>query len=188
MSVGPREVSVVIDAVARFMANVRVEDGDRGCWLWLGAIDRHGYGLFPLGGKMLLAHRWSFEQFVGSIPEGLELDHFKVNSDRYSCSRSCCNWAHLEPVTRKENLRRSPVVRSNGRALGLSRRRSDLPEGLSYLSGGRSVKAEIHDPATGRMKYLGCRTPASSENVVELAAIYQAAREASNLVQWKAPR
>jgi hypothetical protein len=48
---------------------------------------------------MLLVHRDVYEQLVGPIPEGLVLDHLCRN-------RSCCNPAHLEPVTTAENVRR----------------------------------------------------------------------------------
>jgi hypothetical protein len=45
------------------------------------------------------AHRVAYELFKGPIPAGMDLDHL--------CRvRCCCNPDHLEPVTRKENLRR----------------------------------------------------------------------------------
>lgn len=73
---------------------------DRGpewsCWLWQGHVRPDGYGQ---AGRSELAHRWSYETFVGPIPEGMHLDHV--------CRvRACVNPAHLEPVTREENLRR----------------------------------------------------------------------------------
>ena len=49
---------------------------------------------------MVAAHRFSYEERVGPIPEGLELDHL--------CRvRHCVNPAHLEPVTTRENVLRS---------------------------------------------------------------------------------
>lgn len=68
------------------------------CWLWGGRIGNHGYG-FARGGK--LSHRVIYEAVVGTIPEGLELDHLcRVTR--------CVNPDHLEPVTHTENIRRSP--------------------------------------------------------------------------------
>lgn len=67
-----------------------------GCWLWLGAHRATGYGSF----RGQCSHRFAYELVVGPIPEGLELDHL--------CRvRECVNPAHLEPVTRRENILRS---------------------------------------------------------------------------------
>lgn len=80
---------------------VRIVQGDGGCWQWIGASDRHGYGLFAYERQRRLAHRFAYELFVGAIPPGLELDHLCRD-------RLCVNPLHLEPVTRLENMLRSP--------------------------------------------------------------------------------
>lgn len=72
-------------------------DGD--CLVWTGNAP-HGYGTFWLDGRKVRAHRFSYERFVGPIPDGLELDHLCRNT-------RCVNPEHLEPVTRAENLRRA---------------------------------------------------------------------------------
>ena len=73
-----------------------------GCWLWIAALSPYGYAAFSVGGRagrMVPGHRWSYEHFVGPIPEGLTLDHL--------CRvRGCVNPWHLEPVTRGENVMR----------------------------------------------------------------------------------
>lgn len=70
------------------------------CWLWTGYVDRGGYGKFNRGdNQMVQSHRFSYEQTVGPVPDGLELDHL--------CRvKHCVNPAHLEPVTHDENMRR----------------------------------------------------------------------------------
>lgn len=69
------------------------------CWVWQGHIQK-GTGYGTLG--IHLAHRLSWERVNGSVPEGLDLDHL--------CRVRCCiNPAHLEPVTRRENVMRGVV-------------------------------------------------------------------------------
>lgn len=81
----------------RFWA--QVEAMPSGCWLWRGCINRGGYGVYSHN----RAHRLAFQFFVGEIPPGLDLDHV--------CRvRNCINPTHLEPVTRRENISRSPLV------------------------------------------------------------------------------
>jgi hypothetical protein len=79
----------------------KVEVADSGCWLWTASTNEGGYGHFWRGpDDWMVAHRFSYEHFVGPIPEGLDLDHL--------CRvRHCVNPEHLEPVTRRENLRRA---------------------------------------------------------------------------------
>lgn len=73
------------------------------CWFWTGAVQSKGYGNY----KSKLAHRVSYEKYVGKIPEGLTLDHLCRN-------KLCVNPAHLEPVTQYENNMRgeSPTAKN----------------------------------------------------------------------------
>jgi len=70
------------------------------CWEWTASKDASGYGRFD---KSLRAHRVAYELKAGPIPDGLDLDHLCRN-------RACVRPDHLEPVTRSENLRRSPLM------------------------------------------------------------------------------
>lgn len=84
----------------------RIRETSNGCWEWTGNRIRGGYG--QLGGgstRTQMAHRMAYEQLVGPIPEGLELDHLCVNPP-------CVNPAHLEPVTHEENMRRAAARRT----------------------------------------------------------------------------
>lgn len=90
----------------RFMDKVSPEPNS-GCWLWMGVVQAEGYGGIWDGERMQQAHRVAYELFCGPIPKDRELDHL--------CRMRCCvNPKHLEPVTRKENCRRSPLIRQNG--------------------------------------------------------------------------
>lgn len=75
------------------------------CVEWLGSTIR-GYGYVGVHGKTMLAHRASYEFFVGPIPEGLHLDHLCRN-------RSCINPTHLEPVSQGENNARALPYRED---------------------------------------------------------------------------
>lgn len=73
------------------------------CWLWTGRVENSGYTQFRVGGKAgkdVSSHRWIYEQSVGAIPEGLEIDHLCFVP-------ICVNPTHLEAVTHAENIRRS---------------------------------------------------------------------------------
>lgn len=73
-----------------------------GCWLWSGYINDDGYGRgFPVAsGRLVMAHRITYESLVAALGEGMELDHL--------CrTRACCNPEHLEEVTHAENTRRA---------------------------------------------------------------------------------
>ncbi len=66
------------------------------CWVWRTNADYPSVTWFD---RRTWAHRLAYELFRGKIPNGLQLDHLCRN-------RKCVNPDHLEPVTRKENIRR----------------------------------------------------------------------------------
>lgn len=76
---------------------------EHGCWEWLGAKQGGGYGTLAFGPRSApvawLAHRYTYEHFIGGVPKGLQLDHLCRN-------RGCVNPWHLEPVTGLENVNR----------------------------------------------------------------------------------
>jgi hypothetical protein len=85
--------------------DARIHRDESGCWLWTGYIDPKGYGVIGVGGRKLSkVHRYSYERFIGPVPDGLQLDHL--------CRvRHCANPAHLEPVTNRENVIRGNAAR-----------------------------------------------------------------------------
>lgn len=78
---------------------VNIED----CWLYARVVDKRGYGTISVWLKdekrmtTCCAHRVMYENMVGAIPEGLELNHL--------CEvKTCINPDHLEAITHKQNM------------------------------------------------------------------------------------
>lgn len=100
--------------VARFWSKVNpngpppVRKPEMGpCWLWHHADGDSVYGYFWYEGKKRLAHRFSFQMFVGEIPEDLTIDHL--------CKTTLCiRPDHLEPVPGDINILRGdgPAARN----------------------------------------------------------------------------
>jgi hypothetical protein len=88
------------DPLLGILERVKV-DAKTGCWEWQGSGTNGGYGQASVGGRKVYTHRYTYERFVGPIPDGLVIDHLCRN-------RHCANPLHLEPVSMRENLVRSP--------------------------------------------------------------------------------
>src|SRR5262245_36095321 len=71
-----------------------------GCWIWMGALNKGGYGQFTCQ-----AHRMVYLIERGPVMNGLHLDHL--------CHNTCCvNPDHLQPVTPKINVHRALAWRA----------------------------------------------------------------------------
>ena len=71
----------------------------KSCWLWTGTKNAYGYGIFLMPGEVpVRAHRYSYEYFVGPIPNGKIIMHTCDNPP-------CVNPAHLRIGTRADNNR-----------------------------------------------------------------------------------
>lgn len=79
-----------------------VVNPETGCWEKHGWVNNAGYGQVRIGKKFYLMHRLAWEGVNGPIPAGLTIDHLCRN-------RCCSNPDHLEAVTHRENLMRSPT-------------------------------------------------------------------------------
>ena len=110
------------------------KEGKNGCWKWLGLKDKNGYGHFWHGGRKrnVRAHRYSLELSTGQVGSGLMALHSCDNPE-------CCNPDHLEPVTRRENIMRSPIA-----VTAIHARKTECPRcGSAYTTerrGGRRCR------------------------------------------------
>jgi hypothetical protein len=113
------------------------------CILWSGARS-NGYGYFGVDGSEVLVHRWIYEQKVGRIPSGYQVDHL--------CRvRLCVNERHLEAVTQYENNMRSDS-------------RSAINARKTHCSNDHAlVEGNLYDPRNGHRKCKRCSDSASRE-------------------------
>lgn len=75
----------------------KIRISPNGCWEWMAARHRTGYGRIAFNRETWLAHRLTYTLLVGAIPDGLVIDHLCRN-------RPCVNPEHLRAVTQWENV------------------------------------------------------------------------------------
>lgn len=89
------------DPVSRF----QYDKDENGCWVWSRYRSPDGYGRVGSGRTSQLAHRVSYEHYVGLIPEGMVIDHKCQN-------RACVNPSHLQAVYPEQNTHLGKVRRA----------------------------------------------------------------------------
>jgi len=134
----------------RFLPKLRFEERDEDlgeCWIWTAAKTPLGYGKLGEGGhsgRTLAAHRLSFEHFVGSIADGLQIDHL--------CRvKACVNPRHLQSVAAAVNVQRgfSPMHMA---AVGRSWKGKARTYTADHLAKMRAVLARCHAARRGQSR------------------------------------
>lgn len=104
------------------------------CVVWTGS-GKNGYGQIWDGKRLVMAHRWAWEQAYGPIPDGMFVDHRCWN-------RACVSVSHLRLATRAQN---------QWNRSGAASRKWDLPRGVSPNKDGYKATVKHH----GERHYLG---------------------------------
>lgn len=120
-------------ARAHYKASARVGwiVAENGCHIWQAERNHNGYGRVGVNGQTRRVHRVRYEQEIGPIPAGMQLDHFVCDNG----PGGCCNPHHCRPVTHRENILRCNSIA----ALNLAK--THCPQGHP-LSGDNLIASE----------------------------------------------
>ncbi|MFJ6579277.1 HNH endonuclease signature motif containing protein [Streptomyces sp. NPDC091368] len=141
----------------------RISVDSDGCWLWTGRRLPTGYGRIQIARSDMYAHRVVYMIVTGVIEDGLHLDHLCRNPP-------CCNPDHLEPVTCRENILRSPVAIAAINAKKTHCKRGHaLTGGNVVLASNGSRRCRTCSIQAGRERYSAVNGTPESTNPIDLS-------------------
>jgi hypothetical protein len=93
-----------MDPIDRFNESYEIKPGslDTPCWEWKKYVNEKGYGILRVGKKMVRAHRFSYEYFIGPLAAGHVVHHKCENP-------SCVNPSHLESTSKRKHDTEAPI-------------------------------------------------------------------------------
>ena len=120
-----RETLQGLSVSERLWARIDTSGGAEACWPYTGRVAGEGYATMAVDGTPRLVHRLVYEEKVGPIPDGYQVDHVCHDPDTCPAApifkdcqhRRCCNPSpkHLRAVTPRENTLRSGAPSADNR-------------------------------------------------------------------------
>lgn len=132
------KVNRTIPVKNRLLSKVKINEMS-GCWEFNGSNDARGYGMLMVNKKPTRAHRVSYTEFIGQIPDELFVLH--------KCDNPCCvNPDHLFLGTHRDNMIDRKIKNRSYRAIGSKHpgakiSESDIPLIRKRLMDGESSSA-----------------------------------------------
>lgn len=121
--------------IAKWLLDNREIDPVTQCWNWTLSLDKDGYGRLKIEGRRHSAHRSSYIEFVGPVPDDLYICHKCDN-------RKCFNPDHLFPGMAKDSyldmLHKGRALLPRGEDNGHSSLCADEVYQIRALAGGLS--------------------------------------------------
>jgi hypothetical protein len=114
--------------IERFHSKYEI-DQETGCFNWTGHKIKE-YGRLEINGKSIIAHRFSYETFVGPLDPKLEICHNCNN-------KSCVNPNHLRQDTRSSNHIDMSYVKSHSKQILLVEEVIEIKKALKHYYRGQ---------------------------------------------------
>ena len=137
------------------------------CWLVKPAT-YNGYGQIYLNNKQYRAHRYSYQVFVGDIPDGMLICH--------TCdTRNCVNPKHLFIGTQKDNMQ---DMKQKGR--GNHQKKTHCPIGHEYNAENTYIQ-----PSTGFRECKRCRSITKKQRLLKKKGLDKSIQELDTYKPWQ---